>query len=270
MSFSGFRRVAFGLCLTMAGVVSAESLSTPALRVRVVDMAPDYFLGEDGRWRGVEIDLIARLLQRSGFHPEYIPVPLARAQLEIQAGQLDILPSLTRTPERSLWLEWLGPTRHSRMALIVASQHENWPIRNLDDLLALCERENQRFGYIKGAYYGREFMQRLATQPRFSACLEPVAQQEQNVRKTLAGHSLGFFAERFTMAYRIEHLADFRGLSVHQFELPMEPGSEAAYIGISKRLPLNVRTRLRLSWEEMEKTGEVNEILAHWLSRDGR
>lgn len=97
----------------------------------------------DGLWRGVVPDLIGELSRRSGCRLKLVGRPRARVLLEFEQGQLDIITSVMRAPDRDRVGQFL-PYAYAEQDLIVIGQ----PVpRTLDELRRLPDL---KLGLVRG------------------------------------------------------------------------------------------------------------------------
>ena len=100
---------------------------------------------EQGQVRGVIPELIQELQSRSGCRLELVQLPRARALLEFERGEIDIVTSMLRTPERDLLGAYLpyGYTKHDMLVVPEAASG----IRSLADLI---RQPDLRLGVVRG------------------------------------------------------------------------------------------------------------------------
>jgi PAS domain S-box-containing protein len=98
----------------------------PAIRVGLESgYAPYSFVGPDGRPSGIAVDHLRLLEQRTGLGFEVTATADLSSLLEMaRRGEIDLLPSLMRTPERDLYLDFTRPYFASPAVLVVAKGRE--------------------------------------------------------------------------------------------------------------------------------------------------
>jgi ABC-type amino acid transport substrate-binding protein len=181
---------------------NAVAEETPIIRIRVTDFAPLYYQDELGEWTGLEVELARALVLRAGFIPEFISTPWSRALKLMKEGGLELMANLSKTDERSEFIEWIGPERDSVMALIVRKADEHLSISSLDDLVDISISRKSRWGYQQDIFYSEDFNSRLSS-PEFAERFEIAEQSQTNAEKLRAGRILGYFEEREIMRFRI-------------------------------------------------------------------
>jgi ABC-type amino acid transport substrate-binding protein len=97
-----------------AGSGPAEPAAAAALQtVRFVperDYGPFVFAEDDGRVRGLSVDLLERLAPAAGLKLKVLsPAPLAEQLARLRAGEAELVSSLRPTPERAAYLAFTRP-----------------------------------------------------------------------------------------------------------------------------------------------------------------
>ena len=96
------------------GAGPAEPAAAAALQtVRFVperDYGPFVFADDDGRVRGLSVDLLERLAPAAGLQLQVLPpAPLAEQLARLRAGEAELVSSLRPTPERAGYLAFTRP-----------------------------------------------------------------------------------------------------------------------------------------------------------------
>lgn len=71
--------------------------------------APLKILLSDGRYSGVDVELMQQICQRLSLQLVIRPMPLARAQEMMKYGQVDVMTGILRTPEREAFIDYIEP-----------------------------------------------------------------------------------------------------------------------------------------------------------------
>ena len=139
-------RAAIALLLALAAP-GAQAACSRELNVGISDLGYAAYL-QDGQWRGVAPELIAELAQRSGCRLKLSPRPRARVLLEFEQGQLDVITSSMRAPDRDRAGHYL-PYGYTELDLIVVG--DAIP-RTLD---GLRQRGDLKLGIVRGVRLGQ-------------------------------------------------------------------------------------------------------------------
>lgn len=249
---------------SMLGIALALALSTSCLaadrvRVRVTEFAPNYFL-QEGRWRGLDVELAEAVVREAGLEPEFSDLPWSRALNSMQGGELHLMMNLTRTPDREVFIQFFGPERMSKRVLVVRKQHVDLKIESLDDLVTAARKTGQLFGIQRDAKYSEEFDARLKSDPQFVQAFEYVVKGAVMGKMLAGGHTLGFFEDENYVAYQLKNNPDFKDLAIHPFVLASDP----VFFGVSKRFDAASTKRLEEAFARLERNGSLGKIRARW------
>ncbi len=139
------RRLWLTLVLALlACTAQAANLCQRPLKVAVSDLGLGSYV-EQGQVRGIIPELMQELQTRSSCPLELVQLPRARALLEFDRGEIDIVTSMLRTPERDQLGAYLpyGYTKHDLLVLPDAAAG----IHSLADLI---RRPELRLGVVRG------------------------------------------------------------------------------------------------------------------------
>ncbi len=240
-------------------VISTCISEEQAIKVRVSNWPPKYFQDKEMNWVGVDVEIINAIIKEAGFKVEYQTLPWARGILYLQNGKIDIIPVFSITEERKAYVRWIGPYRNTTINLIVKKDDE-MKINSLNDMIKLSVERGIKFGHQNKAYFSKEYNDRLTTDPDFKKCFEIISNQENNLRKLKAGRILGFMDEKGTMKYRIKNDPEYSDIKIHPFMLDRSP----AYIGVSKKTPPEIYSKLKKAFNKVEKKGILEKIRIKW------
>ncbi|MFG6432211.1 substrate-binding periplasmic protein [Roseateles sp. LYH14W] len=136
---------AAALLLALAAT-GAQAACSRELRIGVSSLGYAAYQ-QDGQMRGIIPDLVAALAQRSGCRLRLALRPRARVMLEFEQGQLDIVTSSIRTPERDRFGHFL-PYAYAELDLLLLN--ETLP-RTMRDL---SQRPEFKLGLVRGVRLG--------------------------------------------------------------------------------------------------------------------
>ncbi|SDW94160.1 amino acid-binding domain sensor histidine kinase [Marinobacter mobilis] len=131
------------LDVTLTEIERAWLKRNPNLRVAFRDHWPPFEFAEDGKIRGLVSDLVNRIEGRLGVTFAEQPVTdLALAEQQLANGELDILPALSRTPQREGKFLFSRPYLTLPIALVIRDDG-----RFIGDLREL---RKERVGVVRG------------------------------------------------------------------------------------------------------------------------
>ena len=203
--------------------------SADTILCRVLDYPPQYYVGSDGRWTGLDVELMRAIIEAAGLKAEFAELPWTRALEEIKLGRLDTMANLSITAEREVFLRWIGPERQARMVLVVHQDNSHLPVGTFADLLTVSRRSNQAFGVLEGAFYAPE-LNALIADPANHQLFEALPDSLMNQQKLIAKRILGIFEDYDSLSYKIATDPVYAELAIHPFIV----SQAAVYLGISR------------------------------------
>ncbi len=121
----------------------AQPANPPVVRVGVYDNPPKIFLDNDRQPGGIFGELLREVAQQEGWTLEAVPCEWQECLAKVQAGTIDLMPDVARTPEREALFRFLPePAMHSW------SQVYRHPSQKVDSILDL---QGKRVAHLQGA-----------------------------------------------------------------------------------------------------------------------
>ncbi len=135
--------------------VACLLLSLPSyscvLRMGIETSFAPYIIQQDNSWRGVNVDLLQRLVQEIGCELEFIHSPWLRSLRLIEQGELDVLSHLSYNDERSKSFAFIGPHQLEKIYLVGLPQ----AFSGLSSVSQLRKAGTSGIiALLNGAYYG--------------------------------------------------------------------------------------------------------------------
>lgn len=110
----------------------ALSVSEQSVRVGIYANSPKVGLGEDGRPEGIFVDIIEAIAEREGWQLEYVPGSWQEGLNRLSTGQIDLMPDVARTADRTQLFAFHDEPALSSWHQIYASSNSG--IRSIIDL----------------------------------------------------------------------------------------------------------------------------------------
>jgi polar amino acid transport system substrate-binding protein len=253
------------LCLVSS--VISKSHAKADLSVRINEKAfPAGFL-QDSIWQGMDVDVLNALSAKTGLSYQVITMPFKRSMSELAKGEIDIVVNLTKNAERSEVMNWLGPIRNTKIALVVAKRNQGPSIANINDLLQVLTAKRQPLGKVIGVSYSPFLDQQLQENTRLMAQTWSSATRNQIVEMLRKDRIFGFFQDEFEASSLIqahknqpnEPYADFaiRPTTIDDTNL-------GAFFGVSKKLSPEVMFKLSRAFEQIQADGTLEQIYQKW------
>ncbi|AZZ96867.1 transporter substrate-binding domain-containing protein [Pseudoalteromonas sp. R3] len=228
------------------------------LVVRFENYAAQSRLDSTSKWHGLDVDFARALLDEAGCGYQFINVPWGRALKMLAEGELDMVLSVSRTPERELFAYFIGPQRMETIVFAM-SQQRPYSLHQLSDLFTLpvpvaIQRE---------AFYGPVFNELLlreqakAESQRFIY----VADNQRKLSLLKHGRIAGFLEEKFNVLYQSQHNPDFAQITVS----PLVVNREPVYYALSKRsVSAKDIQQLTAAFQRLQHSGRLKQILSKY------
>ena len=230
--------------------------SQQSIKIRVTDYPPQYYQDSRGNWKGLDVELANALVKEAGMVPQFAPLPWSRALSDLKSGSLHIMTNLSKTEERSQFVNWIGPERTNKMVLVIKKENKKFQINSIDDLVRISKEKGIKFGIQSDIFYSEKFNKRLEEDADFAMYFDYVPKANLNVMKAQKSRILGFFEEEVPMVYKIKNDPDYRGLMIHDFYI-----SEAdVYFGVTKQLDPALHMRLEEAFRRLLKNKKLEKI----------
>jgi len=256
----------FAVQISLATFLFSYSIFAETLTIRASkhDFPAAYI--KDNNWEGMDIALIKEVFLRAKLNYHIVEMPFKRSLAQIQNGKVDLIPNLVKNEKRSVYLDWLGPTRITCIGLVVLKKDENMPIETIDDLIEVAQQKKKKFGYVNGASYSELFDSRLINDPALTEVLYILNDNTLKREMLKAGRMIGFFSDEFEIRQRIldqEFAHEYEGLVLHSYRI--EQSCTGAYFGLSKKLDKSHYQKLILAFQSMRDDGTFAEIYLNWV-----
>ena len=224
------------------------SLPCLADEVRVGwDDYPPYQISDKGTQRGIDVDIISAVLEAQGHRVRFLKLPWARQLKMLESGELDIVMSASKSPERERFARWSEAYRSERAALIGLAGK----VMTVPSLASVIETPGTRIAVIRDSSYPGEF-ERLLKDEDFKARLDFTATARNSLLMLGAGRVTYVIDDPVTAQYLTREV---KGPPV---AMALEIMSDESFFMLSQRT-LARRPNL---------LGDLNQALAR-LKRDG-
>jgi ABC-type amino acid transport substrate-binding protein len=267
MVFSSMSGVLVMFSLFMQSISDSAFAAPVIIRVDQ-DSFPATYMRE-GQWQGMDIEFIQSLMARAGLDYSFIQMPFPRSLLQMQEGQIQMIPNLVRNDARSAYMYWLGPNRVTCIGLVVQQKFLNLEIHSTDDLIRVAGEQKKAIGYLIGASYSPYLDERMETDSQLMKALYFLPDNAQHREMLRLGRLMGYFYDAFEIQQRLKDplfSKDYKGLALHHFRI--EESCTGAYIGISKKIDPDVYHSLIAAFESMKKDGSFDSMHRKWLGTE--
>lgn len=123
----------------------------PTLTVATDVWPPFRIVQPDGRFGGLDMDILQQLQRRSGIRFEVKRVPWGRALKQMQTGQVDLMIGLAMTAERAAFIDYLQPAYYQCRPAFYGKVAAVSTLRTYADL------QGKKVGYVLNSAYFAPF-----------------------------------------------------------------------------------------------------------------
>jgi polar amino acid transport system substrate-binding protein len=217
-----------------------------------VDSYPPYQTQVEGKWQGLDIELAIALSQQMKCELTIKQSPWKRSLHLLQNGRIDMMVSVSKTPQRQGFTYFVGPVRQEIVALVI-NTGAAIKITALADLAKL----DKKIGIINGAYYGQSFTKKYEKDRQFKDQFEVSNNTQDNIKKLAARRISGFLNDPFYIADLIRKQKVTEPLSFHSFVINQDP----VYFGFSKKSISEKRLlQIQRAFEQLQENGKLDSI----------
>ncbi|WP_348772729.1 transporter substrate-binding domain-containing protein [Pseudoalteromonas sp. MMG005] len=171
---------------------------------------PPYVMYDDVRYTGLDVEITEQVFLRAGFCVEFVKLPSsARGIVELQKGEIDVLPSASYNKSRAKIAHFSKGYRRERMRLF--TRHINQPINSLTELFSA----EYTFTANPGAYYGEELAQ-ILTIKWYKQRLFEVASVTQRMELVKRGR-VDFLIEDEISGLYFKRLLGYKDIQLHSY-----------------------------------------------------
>jgi polar amino acid transport system substrate-binding protein len=136
--------------LAAALLWAGAAIGSEKLRVAMVNWPPAKIV-EHGRFGGTDVLMLEELASQIGIVLEYVECPWRRCLVMIEAGEVDLISSITKSPERERYLQFIEPPYRDGYDIHFYTRGTD--LKRYEDLQGLT------IGLIRGSAYFDRFDQ---------------------------------------------------------------------------------------------------------------
>jgi polar amino acid transport system substrate-binding protein len=145
------RGVALALFLSCAATASAQAECGQPITWAWNDFPPYAYRAADGSLKGLDVEIVERVLAEAGCTGEAVELPAKRALVELERGKVDLVAAASITPERQEFGYFSTSYRDERVVIFMRAEHLNRPLlTKSEDLFRLQPRLVANLGGFYG------------------------------------------------------------------------------------------------------------------------
>lgn len=210
---------------------------------------------------GVQLDVNIEALQRMGCSVKLREMPFARALVELEHGDLDVLAGAFRRPEREAYAWFSAPVLHSRNMLYLRRGDEaRWNFKSLLELRGSPFRLGAQIGVVYGPDYAA-----LMRDADYARGVPKVSNRHALWRMLERNRIDGVIADELTAEFELAGLK----LDDRIVKSALVVSDEPAPTAFSKRSSdAAFVERYNATIETMRRDGTLPRIVQRYLGRD--
>lgn len=237
------------LLLPFEGVSGNEDKCV--LRMGWESWHPYQYLDESGELTGFDIDFISAIGKLIDCDVAFQEVNWARGMVDIENGNLDLIPNANFTEERSQWAHYSEPYRdNSTVMYIRKGELELYPFKSLSDIIGT----EFRLGVGRGVVYGEKFLA-LTQDPDFQKHVQYIPTAEMQQYEMLQAGRIDGYLRSITA---MKSLKDLLGSDINLQVHPVPVVSDRLHVVFSKK---SVSAELVERFDEGLRTIQNNGLL---------
>ncbi|MDR7119492.1 transporter substrate-binding domain-containing protein [Rheinheimera soli] len=224
------------------------------LRMGIETSFAPYIIQQGDSWRGLNVELLARLAQEVDCKLEFIHSPWLRSLKLIEQGELDVLSHLSYNAERSEHFAFIGP--HQQEVIYLVGIAKAFP--GLTDLKKLKRSGTSGIiALLNGAYYGDE-LDSILNDAKNRTRFVFIRGNEDKQAMLLNGRVHGVL-EDIAAYYYWKKQTDLSTVGLEPlFEVYQSP----VYFGFNRRtLSPQQLEQLAKAWQLLYSNGELSRIV---------
>ncbi|WP_337840633.1 transporter substrate-binding domain-containing protein [Rheinheimera sp.] len=231
--------------------VFADS-SPCSLAVPVTEQPHQSTTTEPSRWFALQQELLQLLAESADCSIQLIKVPWARGLLMLQEGELDLVMTLSKTPERERYTDFIGSHYLEEMILVLRREHQQ-QVQTLNDLLQLPGK----IAVLRDGFYGEAYQQ-LRRNPAFERKLQAAQTISHQLAFLQHQRVLGIIGEKT----QYEQWARSHPEQAADYVEHLVVNRNPVYFAASRKaLSQQQRDHLRQSWAKVYGSAKHKAIL---------
>jgi len=234
-------RILFMLSLLLLSIASYSC----QLVVRMENFNPESRLTPNKSWKGIDVELIQKLLMQAGCQFSIIELPWARSLDMLANGEIDMMINVTKTKEREASFNFIGPIRNE--VIVLATDAETPVIlSNITDILKL----EKPIAVQRGSFYG-PVIEKLRLSKAGKDNFVQVIDNDTKILLMRAGRISGFLEAKRNLTIGPERIARYEGIWFHPLIIHQSP----VYFALSKK---SVKAPL---FKRIQSAFKANDVL---------
>ncbi len=115
----------------------------PELKIGTTVFAPYFYIGEDGKETGVDVDIAKEACKRIGYEPVFEQFIWGEHDKMLNAGAIDCIWNCFSMNGREEQYTWAGPYMYSADGIVVAADSDIWSLADLEGKTVAVEVDSK-------------------------------------------------------------------------------------------------------------------------------
>ncbi len=235
------------LCILLLTPGTARALDA----IVAIDNFPPWKIVEDGKFSGIDTQLVEALLAEIDLKPKFVAFPWTRSLEMMKTGNVWLMSGVLKHPERELFLNFVEPPYKTRSSKVFYRRADS------EDILTHKDLRHLDIGVQRGAHYYPEFDDDTLLNKK------PVPDDSFNFRKL----SEGRLDAVITTETQGDYLLAVLGLQDKIVKSTYRYDSTApVYFAVSKRSPLARRMKdINAAARRLHDNGTFRKIITEFF-----
>ena len=242
------KRIMILTVLFLSTLLIYSQLEAADYRFVTLEYPPLEYIGDDGRPKGIAVDIIKEVMNSLGHTVEISVLPWPKALKMVREGEADAIFTIFKTPERETFLDYSTDVLIPQVVALYVKKES--PITFNGDFNKL---KDASIGVVSTISYGHKF-----DKMRSKLHIEPADRLEENFQKLLSGSNDLLICNTFEADWELKRLHLEREIVMLQKEVERVP----SYIAFSKKRDLKeLCAKFDEKLKAMKSGGGYNAIL---------
>ena len=250
-----------GFLALIVSCILSQPVYSCTLRMGIETSFAPYIMQHGDSWRGINVELLQRLLQEIECELEFIHSPWLRSLKLIEQGELDVLSHLSYNAERSKQFAFIGP--HQQEIIYLVGLPQAFP--GLTELAKLKRAGTSGIiALLNGAYYGDE-LDSILNDAKNRTRFVFIRGNEDKQALLLNGRVHGVLEDIVAYHYWKKQSDLPTSAYVPLFEVYQSP----VYFGFNRRtLSQKQLEQLAAAWQRLYDQGTLEQIVQRYQVQD--
>lgn len=241
-------------------IATANAACSKKLSVAFLEVEPFYHLDSEGRFSGLDVELIEHIFKTAGCEYKLKVITWKRAIEDIKHGTLDVALNASITPDRQKFAYFSVPYRKETMVMYMRSPEvADFKVVTLADVAA----SSLNVGVTLGGWYGNEYARLYAMDSSFRQRILKTSDEVQLFNWLQAGRIDIAFNDLISGVHTLRMQGKLAEISIH----PLVINNDHVHLILSRAtVPKEDVDTLNSAIETLRGSTVYTELLAQYAS----